>query len=348
MPRKLHLFINKQCNLSCKYCYWKEHPKEEMSIETMDKIIQYVKSSEKYDYVVFFGGEPMLSYKLLARFITIVGTDMKYIIMTNGSVHPELLLGELKQSYNICFTISFDGLYQEDRNIKITKRILRHIEYLNKSDKAMCSVASILSPYHYDKIVDNMIETLQLVDSAIFFRICNIQHEWDHEKLKKHILDFKRIVEIAAYYTVVKEKKVWLSNRIDKPLIAEGDNKDGSKAHCCQRSLVYTDICGIDGKKYLCEPAFANDVGNYGYLWEENESAAIRYCKKHPNETGHYCLLYGTRCEEYDTAMDTMRDKFQDTRNKLERLKAHKKASLDRIDPKGRMFNIANDYFRNR
>lgn len=349
MPRKLHLFINKQCNLSCKYCYWKEHPKEEMSIETMDKVIKYINDNEgKYDYVVFFGGEPMLSYKLLARFIKKVGTDMKYIIMTNGSIHPGLLLGELDQSYNLCFTVSYDGIYQEDRSPKITEQILKHIEYLNRSDEAICCVASILSPFHYKKIVDNMINTMQLVDSAIFFRICNVRHEWPADDLRKHINDFNRIVEIGAYYTVVKEKKVWLSNRIDKALKTEGDNMYGSKAHCCQRSLVHTDICGTDGRKYLCEPAFANDVGSYGFLWENNDSAAVRYCEKHPGEVGHYCLLYGTKCEEYDDAMEKMRNKFQSHKKRLENLRAHKEKYLKGIDPKGRMFRIANHYFRNR
>lgn len=351
VPRKLHLFINKQCNLHCRYCYWESHPNEEMSIEIMDKIIDYIKSyPNKYDYVVFFGGEPMLSYKLIYRFVRLVGTKMKYIIMTNGTIHPKYLLnlfGAKCYQYDICFTISYDGLYQTDRSNKEIAHILQHVRYLKETKKADYSIANILSPYHYKLIPKNIIETLQYTDKAIFFRICNLANEWQLDALKQHLKDFPKIVDIVTYYTVAKEKQIWLSNRIDKPAINNGDNVYGSKGNTCQKSLVHTDICGIDGKKYLCEVAFALGRECYGYLWEDNPSKAVEYDKEHHDNPYHYCLFYNTECREYDIVMEQMRNKFQIRKEKLQRLKEAKLKYLMSLDKKRRLLRLANSYFRN-
>lgn len=351
ISRKLHLFINKQCNLNCRYCYWKSHPREEMSIDVMNKVISYInKHPNKYDYVVFFGGEPMLSYKLIYKFIKQVGNKINYIIMTNGTIHPKYLLDMFKNEYNkynICFTISFDGLYQVDRDNTIIKKILYHINYLKKTKHAAYSIASILSPYNYKLIPKNIIKILEYTNNAIFFRICNLSNEWKSNALKQHLKDFPKIVDIVTYYTVVKEKQIWLSNRIDKPSINNGDNVYGSKGNTCQKSLVYTDICGTDGKKYLCEVAFALNKECYGYFWEDNPSIAIDYDKQHHNNPYHYCLFYKTECKEYDIVMEQMREKFQIRKQKLQRLKDAKMKYLLSLDNKGRLLNLANNYFRN-
>lgn len=349
IPKKLHLFINKYCNFNCKYCYWENHPKEEMSIEIANHIIDYIRNNpEKYDYITFFGGEPMLSYKLIAKFINEINLDIKYIIMTNGSIHPKKLLDNIKNNKaNICFTFSYDGLYQSDRSNNTDKQVLHHIKYLKDTKRAYYCIATMLTPYHYELIPKNIIEILTYTDAALFHRICNLSNEWKSKDLKQHLKDFPKIVDIVTYYTIVKEKQIWLSNRIDKPAVNNGDNVYGSKGNTCQKSLAYTDICGTDGKKYLCEVAFALNEECYGYLWEDNPSIAIDYDKQHHNNPYHYCLFYKTECKTYDVVMEQMREKFQIRKQKLQRLKNAKMKYLLSLDNKGRLLNLANNYFRN-
>lgn len=349
IPKKLHLFINKYCNFHCKYCYWNEHPKEEMSLNVADNIIKYIRTyPKKYDYITFFSGEPMLSYKLIAKFINEINLNIKYIIMTNGSIHPKILLDEIiNNKTNICFTFSYDGLYQSDRNNDINEQIIKHIQYLQNTHEAYYCIATMLTPYHYKLIPNNIIEILKYTDTALLHRICNLVNEWQPDALKQHLKDFPKIVDIVTYYTVAKEKQIWLSNRIDKPAINNGDNKCGSKGNTCQKSLVHTDICGIDGKKYLCEVAFALGRECYGYLWEDNPSKAIEYDKEHHDNPYHYCLFYNTECREYDIVMEQMRDKFQIRKEKLQRLKEAKLKYLMSLDKKGRLLRLANSYFRN-
>lgn len=348
MSRKLHLFINKKCNFNCRYCYWLKHENVEMSSETANKIISYIKSNQKYDYITFFGGEPMLSYNIILKFIKEIGPNMKYIIMTNGTIHPKYILNQLDcKKYNICFTFSYDGLYQCDRQNNTEDIILKHIMYLKKTKLASYSIATMLTPYHYIEIPNNMIKILQYTDSLLLHRICNLANEWNDKDLDLHLKDFNKIVDIATYYTVVKEKDIWLSNRIDKFRSEDGNNINGSKGNTCQKSLVYTDICGTDGKKYLCEVAFALNQDCYGYLWEEKDSFAVEYDKVNHNNPYHYCLFYKTECRKYDIAMEKMRDKFQLRKQKLQRLKNAKMKYLLSLDKSGRLFRLANNYFRN-
>lgn len=358
IPRKLHLFVNQECNLRCEYCYWQgKHEKKEISYTVVNKIIEFINNNpDLYDYIVFFGGEPMLAAKKIAYIINNINNPkMVYIIMTNGTIHPNILIKKLDKKiyeYRIDFTISYDGLYQKGRNINPTLNslILKHVSFL-KQNSISYTIGCILSPKYYQLITDNMIYILDnLADSAIFFRICNLDAEWNNQDLTKHIKDFKKIVDIATYYTVLKNKLIWLSNRIDKPETQAHDNINGSKGNTCQKSLVYTDICGLNGKKYLCEPAYALNCGNYGYLWEQNDTYAVEWDqdKRHHDCTWHYCLLYKTQNIDYEAAMDKMRDKYNKRKKKLENIKNAKITYLKSFDEDGRMYRLAEDYFRNR
>lgn len=350
IPKKLHIFINQQCNLKCKYCYWDSHTKMEMSEETIEKICDFVNSNpDKYDYIIFFGGEPMLSHNIMAKFInSIENKEMNYIVMTNGTINPELFLTTVNtEEHNICFTISYDGLYQEDRGTNLNVIIEKNIEYLKSRNDVTYTIACILSPYQYKKIPESMVKILKLSDSAIFFRICNLHDEWNIEDLLDHIKDFKKIVDIGVFNTVCKEKDVLLSNRIDKTIEENADNVLGSKGNYCQKSLVYTDVVGLDGKKYLCEVAFAKGGPNYGYLWEDRDTIAIEYNQTHKDDTFHRCLYYGTESKIYDTAMEKLRIKYHKMKECLLRLKESKRTYLKTISKDDdRLWRLANDKYK--
>ena len=129
----------------------------------------------------------------------------------------------------------------------------------------------------------------------------------------------------------------------------EADNQLGSKGNYCQKSLVYTDICGIDGKKYLCEVAFAkrNKDFEYGYLWEDIDNLAVEYNKTHSKDTNHYCLYYCTQSKVYDNAMEILREKYHRRKEALERLKNSKKMHLKTlIKNDERIWRLANDYYK--
>lgn len=352
IPRKMHVFINKKCNMRCKYCYWPEHPDEEMSEEIANRVIEYViEHPNRYDYIVFFGGEPMLSPHLIQRFIQKVGHDINYIIMTNGTVNPGPLLDALyKESsrrYNICFTVSYEGFSQEARQSGTNKRIEETIRFLRRyQPKVLVTISSVFSPYNYKNIARNMIYFYSMVDSGMFIRICDLPHMWKDEELEEHIADYPKFVDILTYYQVVKEKTVLITNRIDRKIEDEGDNYNGAKGHFCHNSLKYSDVVGVDGKKYLCEVAAANGDRCYGYLWEENPSEAIEYNTQYPAVHHHKCIYYDSQHLAYDGAMDKMRERYQRRKEKLERLKTEKQKLLLSKDIRGRLWRLANDYYR--
>lgn len=348
--KKLNLFINKQCNLNCRYCYWPEHPKEEMSEEVSDRIIAYIKAHpDKYDFITFFGGEPMLSPHILAKFMTSLGESYKYIVMTNGTVHPSRLLDKLpNKKWNLCFTYSYDGMYQMDRSEEAAKKIQLHTDYLKKTNRAAYTIGCIVSPYHYKMIPENMIRTMLAHDHAIFFSICDLANSWKEEDLREHIKDIPKMVDIATYYEVCEEKMVHMPNHIEIQDLKES-NTTATKGFFCQQALARTDVCGIDGKKYLCEPSYANNEMCYGNLWDDNESYAVEWNKDpaHHNCKYHFCLYKQSQNLEYEQALEAMRSKYAERKKKLQKLKEEKYKYLLKQDECGRLLRLAENHYRN-
>lgn len=88
--RQAHLFliVTRACNFRCPYCY-QPHNVESMSPETYDiarKFAVNLATKQPYgDFIVnFFGGEPLLEYKNIVNFMTLLNKDIEGIEFLNG------------------------------------------------------------------------------------------------------------------------------------------------------------------------------------------------------------------------------------------------------------------------
>jgi len=122
-PASLVLVVSKNCNLRCKYCYKSnyiiQHDKSEfMDLKTALKSVDYFfeqQNDEREKKIIFFGGEPLLNFKLIKETVSYVekkyiskGKNIKFIITTNGTlINKEIASYLIDKKFSIC--ISIDG-----------------------------------------------------------------------------------------------------------------------------------------------------------------------------------------------------------------------------------------------
>jgi uncharacterized protein len=107
------LYLNYRCNLRCPFCYVvdKLNSKKEKIVddETLCKIVNYIqKQNKKGDAIFFFGGEPLVDYKIINKFL-IKTKELKLVrgIYTNGILLDKVPLNFLKK-FDFIF-VSIDG-----------------------------------------------------------------------------------------------------------------------------------------------------------------------------------------------------------------------------------------------
>ncbi|KPK74108.1 MAG: hypothetical protein AMJ79_14740 [Phycisphaerae bacterium SM23_30] len=121
-PRMLQLFLAQKCNLACRYCYAENSGSNArnklMSWEVAKGAVDYLvsKSGERRDLRFnFFGGEPLLNYKVLQRAVSYceelsqrTGKKFSFELSTNGILlSREVADYFAERDFRLC--ISIDG-----------------------------------------------------------------------------------------------------------------------------------------------------------------------------------------------------------------------------------------------
>lgn len=119
----LTLQITQQCNLRCEYCIYsgkyenREHDDKTMSFEVAKKGVDYIfNHSQNRNRLMFgfYGGEPLLNYKLIQKVVEYVknrnleGKEIEYYMTTNGTLLSDAVIKFLVEN-DFHLTISFDG-----------------------------------------------------------------------------------------------------------------------------------------------------------------------------------------------------------------------------------------------
>ena len=114
---KYTLCITQQCNLSCDYCYIVKK-KSVMSLDIAVNIINFIFKNtplEEKINIGFFGGEPLLKFKLIKNITHIIETHPSYnknrvvlSIVSNGTIFSDEIASFLNE-HNIWLCISCDG-----------------------------------------------------------------------------------------------------------------------------------------------------------------------------------------------------------------------------------------------
>ena len=140
--RKYTIFTTTRCNANCFYCYQKGAKQRSMSVETTQKVAQYIiKHHQEYNPVEidWFGGEPLLNTRCISQICTELqknGIRYDSFIISNGLLFDEKTIQQAQTLWNL-------------KNIQIT---LDGREQLYNKAKAYTS--SLTSPYQ--KVIENI------------------------------------------------------------------------------------------------------------------------------------------------------------------------------------------------
>lgn len=119
---RINLHISNDCNLRCTYCYAPggnyNMNRELLTEETADDFITFcINNFDKVKRIVFFGGEPLLNYKMI-EYVCLRFKHLKekniidyipvFAIITNGTLMNNPILGVLKEHIEY-ITVSIDG-----------------------------------------------------------------------------------------------------------------------------------------------------------------------------------------------------------------------------------------------
>lgn len=143
----LVLWVTRNCNLRCKYCYAKENlNNENMNFEIAKKSIDLLDDDST---LVIAGGEPLLNFKLVkdvCEYIKDRNINIKISMQTNATLINEDIARQIKK-YNIGIGVSIDGMPQINELTRgNTKDTLRGIEILN----------SLNIPIYINAVVSNL------------------------------------------------------------------------------------------------------------------------------------------------------------------------------------------------
>lgn len=147
---KFTIFLTNDCNLGCNYCYEGEKYKNHMSIETADKVIDFIdytarKSIQYLKYnsitVILYGGEPLLNHEVLQYILENLKRkpkndyNVRFDMTTNGTIMNSNIIETLKKID--CVSVSIDGNYEIHNLNRIFKNQKGTFNIVNENIKKM-------------------------------------------------------------------------------------------------------------------------------------------------------------------------------------------------------------------
>jgi uncharacterized protein len=140
----LYFTLSHNCNLACKYCFAscsEMSGKSLMDFATARKSLDFFFQNERINqlYIILFGGEPLLNYKVLRQIINYAYEkryNIRFIISTNGIQLNRELVDFFVQMKTVLH-ISLDGLESQQmflrpdkQNSNYYRTLLDNIDYL--------------------------------------------------------------------------------------------------------------------------------------------------------------------------------------------------------------------------
>jgi len=115
---KYTIFVTRECNLNCRYCYLDKEPGTTMSLATADRVVDFIyhhASPDERISIGFFGGEPLLEPVLLGDIATIIEDHpdfdpfrVEMAVVSNGTCLTEEV-EDLLACHQISYFVSCDG-----------------------------------------------------------------------------------------------------------------------------------------------------------------------------------------------------------------------------------------------
>jgi uncharacterized protein len=239
---KLALLVSQSCNLSCRYCYADGGnyglKKDLMPFEVAKAALLTLpkKIKGRINAIQFFGGEPLLNYRLIkkvCKFVTVenIGKNINYILVTNGTIVNKEII-DLLNSNPFSVVVSLDG--KKDINdinrvslkgFSVHDKVIKTLSLLNKNRNFKLSIECTITPEHikqgigFGDIIDYFGN--QGIDGAYLIPVCapvGNQFEFSPQDYEQLIVEYKKTIDHSINNYLSKNKSI--SNDYFKELIS--------------------------------------------------------------------------------------------------------------------------------
>jgi len=99
----------RKCNLACEYCYQRNDPKSEKSLDQIEIELRTMFRLRKCDTLLIAGGEPLTHPGIVSITKMVKAFGAKPVILTNGHALTPALLGDLKKAGAYGFVFHVDS-----------------------------------------------------------------------------------------------------------------------------------------------------------------------------------------------------------------------------------------------
>ena len=271
--KKITITLNRACNLRCSWCYARDtkfDPKNNISFETFNKIIDFAKTA-KVNRISLIGGEPTMFPDIL-KYIKILN-GFKLSIISNGiKFADEKVVREYKEAglKNISISIKAKNAieYKTLTGANEFERVLLGINNLIKNNIHV-SVSYVLTEANIDGVKE-MVDTVKKTGcNNFFFSFCRNfeEKEGDHSFIFNNnpLVVSRKFEELLPW---LEDNIEHLSYSINDPLcIYSDDFIEKNLTHIFFPCYIHTNmnlVFDTDGTLIPCNTIHQIGVGKIG------------------------------------------------------------------------------------
>ena len=164
MLERYVIHVNKECNMSCIYCYEKDKTSKYNTAEVVDTALKLAEGCLAPTFgIEFLGGEPMLAFKTIKAVYEALENKypnrvQDYGITTNGTILTDEQLEYLKNNPKIFYAVSLDGT-------KWTNQLRVFKNGINSFEIAKANIEKAIKILGADRVSVHMVTHLYNVGS---------------------------------------------------------------------------------------------------------------------------------------------------------------------------------------
>ena len=267
--RTLYLMMGFNCNFRCRHCIQdgcntiirEESVISQDTIDYLNRLIDIRPDSYNKIRLMFWGGEPLLYWKIIKEVISMFGDKFKYSMVTNGSLLTQDKVNFINE-HEISVALSYDGENTEKvRRINILQDKSKLDLFKQIKSKSVCAVISAYN-YDYQKMFDH-IDKLIDKDIRIFFENILVTWEMPKDLYSFDLEDYRNKLHQLAIQAKQDILSMKLSRAVDfffKYLqdICNINKEDSYTLHCGQMYRVIN--LDLKGNLYSCHN-MCNPIG---------------------------------------------------------------------------------------
>lgn len=277
--------LGDKCNFHCKYCPQKESNLYSASPSDVIPFIEKLKVLKEKGFsprhIRYWGGEPLVYWKTLAKLIPLVYElfgDIHYSLTTNGSLLTEEIIDFFKQ-YKVTINISHDGKCQyateyKDKDILTNKTVVEAIKHSLKDGKKDTFFMNVMTKENPN--INNTLNYFRELFDSSNIRIAPVCYKWN-----------KNNKDISIDFT--KEEKEEIAKGAYQAMTENAEYIEHTKNY--NRFLLRViHRESVDSVKQYCDMV---DKGLITDLAGNTYSCVIRLSKIGTLETFESCPSYG-------------------------------------------------------